>query len=126
MNNRNVFNEIRVLQNKMNKNIEKYGLSDKKTVELSEKIDEYINYYFTTIKEREYPAGSEMFLYYRMSYDKLKELTKEKEKFPSVEEWNKYAKENYLLSTESMKYISMLDWNYLRAKINREINLKIF
>lgn len=126
MNNRNVYSEIRVLQNKLNKNIEKYGLSDKKTIELSEKIDAYINYYYATIKERQYPTGSEMFSYYRISYDKLKELTIEKEKFPSAEEWNKYAKEYGLLCSESMKYISMLDWNYLRVKINREINIKIF
>lgn len=126
MNNRNVYSEIRVLQNKLDKNIEKYGLSDKKTIELSEKIDAYINYYYATIKERQYSTGSEMFLYYRMSYDKLKELTKENEKFPSAEEWNKYAKQNHFLCSESMKYISMLDWNYLRVKINREINLKIF
>lgn len=126
MNNRNVYSEIRVLQNKLDKNIEKYGLSDKKTIELSEKIDTYINYYYATIKERQYSTGSEMFLYYRMSYDKLKELTKENEKFPSAEEWNKYAKKHSLLCSESMKYISMLDWNYLRVKINREINLKIF
>ncbi|MCI8362293.1 MAG: aspartyl-phosphate phosphatase Spo0E family protein [Clostridia bacterium] len=117
---------MRVLQNKLNKNIEKYGLSDKKTIELSEKIDAYINYYYATIKERQYPTGSEMFSYYRISYDKLKELTIEKEKFPSAEEWNKYAKEYGLLCSESMKYISMLDWNYLRVKINREINIKIF
>lgn len=126
MNNRNVYSEIRVLQRKLDENIRKKGLNDKKTIELSEKIDEYISYYYTLVKERDYPIHSQMFLYYRISYDKLKELTKEKGKFPSAEEWNKYAKENTLLSAESIKYVSMLDWNYLRAKVNREINIKIF
>ncbi len=126
MNNRNVYSEIRVLQSKLNKNIEKYGLSDKRTIEISEKIDEYINYYYTLIKERDYPKNSEMFLFYKESYDRLKKLAREIEKFPSAEEWNKYAKENSLLSAESIKYISMLDWNYLRVKVNREINIKIF
>ena len=67
-----------------------------------------------------------MFLYYRISYSELKELTRKNGKFLSAEEWNKYAMKNNFLSSEAIKYISMLDWTYLRVKVNREINIKIF
>lgn len=115
-----------MLQHRLDVNIKKHGLSDEKTIELSKAVDEYISYYYNSIKERDYPKNSEMFLYYRISYDELKELTRENGKFPSAEEWNKYAMKNNFLSSEAIKYISMLDWTYLRVKINREINIKIF
>lgn len=122
-----MYSEIKVLQSKLNKNIEKYGLSDKKTIELSEKIDEYINYYFKCIvKSEDYPQNSEMHMWYKDSYDMLKTFTIELNKFPTVEQWNTYAKENFLLSSESMKYISKLNWKYLSVKVEREINMKIF
>ncbi len=127
MNNRNIYNEIKVLQRKLDKNIEKHGLSDRKTVELSEKIEEYINYYFKCIvKVIDYPKDNEMYLWYESSYDAIKKLTVQLKKFPSVEQWNAYAKQNYLLSSESMKYISKLNWKYLSIKVEREINMKIF
>lgn len=126
MNNRSLYGKIKTLQRRLDTNIKKHGLSHEKTIELSKEIDEYISYYYKMAKERDYPKGSEMFLYYRISYDELKEFTKENGKFPSAEEWNKYAMENNLLSSESIKYVSMLDWTYLRVKVNREINIKIF
>lgn len=125
MNNRSVYGKIKALQRRLDTNIKKHGLSDEKTIELSKEVDEYISYYHKMTKERDYPKNSEMFLYYRISYDKLKEFAKENGKFPNSEEWNKYAKENNLLSSESIKYISTLDWTYLRVKVNREINMKI-
>lgn len=55
MNNRKIYNEIRVLQVKLNQNIDKKGLTDKKTVELSNRIDELVNYYYyLTTKIRKY------------------------------------------------------------------------
>lgn len=65
-----------------------------------------------------------MIEYYDKSYSELKDITKELKKFPTVKEWNKYAKENNFLCHLSLEYISKLDWNYLQIKVEREINLK--
>ena len=108
--NRKLYNEIKVLQKKLDKNIDKNGLKDKQTIETSDKIEELINNYYNLLKKREYPTESIMKLFYDISYEELK----------------KNAREYGLLSAESIKYISMLDWKYLRVKVNREINMKIF
>ena len=127
MNNRNIYNEIKVLQSKLNHNITKKGLSDSKTIELSEKIEQHINYYFKCIdKSIDYPKNNTMSILYKVAYQQLKDLTVELKRFPTVEEWNEYAKINNLLSSESIKYISKLNWKYLGVKVEREINMKIF
>lgn len=124
--NRKLYNEIKVLQKKLDKNIDKNGLKDKQTIETSDKIEELINNYYNLLKKREYPTESIMKLFYDISYEELKKNTIVNQKFPEVSQWNKYAREYGLLSAESIKYISMLDWKYLRVKVNREINMKIF
>ena len=125
MNNRNIYSEIKALQSKLNENIKKHGLHDKRTVALSEQIDLYVNYYFKCIVDTvKYPKGNKMFMYYQLSYDRLKEYSI-KNKFPSIDEWNRLVKDENLLSSESMKYISKLDWKYLKIKVKREINMKI-
>lgn len=127
MNNRNIYNEIKILQSKLNDSVKRYGLHDHRTVELSEKIDTYMNYYFKCIVDTiKYPDGSAMYFYYQVSYDKLKEYTIENKHFPTSEEWNAIAKQENYLCSESIKYISKLDWKYLKIKVNREINMKIF
>ena len=95
--------KIRSLRNKLHKSIKKNGLNSEET---------------------KYPEDSEMLLYFNMSYEALKVMTLQLEKFPTVNEWNKYAKENNYLSHLSLEYISKLDWNYLQVKIEREINFK--
>ena len=44
-------------------------------------------------------------------------MTVKKIEFPTVKEWNKYAKENQLLSSESIKYIAGVNWHELRNRI---------
>ena len=71
---------------------------------------------------RKFPINSKMKTFYDASYKELIKITIKNGKFPELEEWNKYAKENNLLSTESMKYITELEWKYIRLKVNKEIN----
>jgi len=122
----NVYRKIRSLQRKIDASIAKNGLSDIKTVELSLEIDELINNYYKQTKVREYPKSSPILYYYNVSYSRLKDLTRERKKFPTVQEWNSYAKGNRLLSTESIKYIAMQEWNYIQIKVERELNMNIF
>lgn len=122
----NVYRKIRSLQRKIDASIAKNGLSDIKTVELSLEIDELINNYYKQTKVREYPKSSPILYYYNVSYSRLKDLTRERKKFPTVKEWNSYAKGNRLLSTESIKYIAMQEWNYIQIKVERELNMNIF
>lgn len=102
---------IKSLRNKLHKSIKKYGVNAEET--------------YDNIQRISYPATSEMKLYYEYSYKQLKIVTQQLERFPSVQEWNKFAKENVLLSSMSMQYISKLNWNYLRTKILRELNMNI-
>lgn len=116
---------IRNLQNKLNNDVEKNKLSNKDTLEISNEIDKLINhYYLLSMQERKYPINSNMKLYYNLSYEELKKLTIKNKEFPELEEWNCYAKENNLLSSESIKYISMLEWKYLKLKVKKDINKK--
>ena len=117
--------KIRSLRNKLHKSIKKNGLDSDETRKISDEIDVLINKYYNNIQQIKYPAGSEMKIYYEYSYKQLKIVTQQLERFPSVQEWNKFAKENVLLSSMSMQYISKLNWNYLRTKILRELNMDI-
>ena len=114
--------EIRNLQNKLNSDIHK--LDNLNTVKLSNKIDKLVNdYYSISMYRRKFPTNCNMEKYYELSYKELIKLTMQNNKFPSLEEWNKYAKENNLLSSESIKYILMIEWKYLRLKVNKQINI---
>jgi len=103
----------------------KNGLDSNEVRKLSDKIDELINEYEESIKTVEYPEHSVMFECYKKSYSELKKITINFKKFPTVQEWNHYAKDNDLLSHASMEYISMLNWNYLKIKVERELNFKV-
>lgn len=116
---------IKSLRNKLHKSIKKHGVSAEETRKISDEMDKLINEYYDNIQQIEYSADSEMRVYYEQSYKKLKLVTQQLERFPSVQEWNKFAKENVLLSSMSLQYISKLNWNYLRTKILRELNMNI-
>ena len=122
---RNEMKKIRNLINKLHKSIKKSGLNSEETRKISDEIDVLINEYYNSIEQIKYPEYSEMLIYYNNSYKALKKVTNEMKKFPLVQEWNKYAKENNYLSHLSLEYISKLDWNYLQVKVERELNLKI-
>lgn len=116
---------IKSLRNKLHKSIKKNGLDSDETRKISDEMDKLINEYYNNIQRISYPADSEMKVYYEQSYKQLKIVTQQLERFPSTQEWNKFAKENCLLSSMSMQYISKLNWNYLRAKVLRELNMDI-
>ena len=120
-----ILKRIKTIRKLLDKNVEKYGLNSNETREISNKMDNLIKEYYDSIKTVEYPNFSDMFLYYKKSYEMLKNVTLQLKKFPSVQEWNKFAKENNCLSHISLEYISKLDWNYLEIKIKRELNLEI-
>ena len=117
--------KIRSLRNKLHKSIKKNGLDSDETRKISDEMDKLINEYYDNIQQIEYPTDSEMKVYYEQSYKQLKIVTQQLERFPFTQEWNKFAKENCLLSSMSMQYISKLNWNYLRAKVLRELNMNI-
>lgn len=120
-----ILKRIKTTRKLLDKNVEKYGLNSNETREISNKMDNLIKEYYDSIKTVEYPDFADMFLYYKKSYEMLKNVTLQLKKFPSVQEWNKFAKENNCLSHISLEYISKLDWNYLEIKIKRELNLEI-
>lgn len=100
----------------LHRNIEKYGLDSKEVREVSTQLDELINMYYG--KDREETMQAE----YRVAYEELKRYTRENKEFPSVQAWDKYAKENNLISSGSLKFLSKMNWNKLRDKIKSEID----
>ena len=62
-----------------------------------------------------------MYKKYVESINAIEKITQDFGEFPSIPEWNKYAKEKDLLNSESIKYISGLNWHDLR---NRTISRK--
>ena len=112
---RKLNHEIKNLQSKLNNGIQQDKLNDKQIIELSNEIDKLINHYYSlSMQVRKFPINSKMKTFYDASYKELIKITIKNGKFPELEEWNKYAKENNLLSTESMKYITELEWKYIR------------
>lgn len=99
----------------LHKNIEKYGLDSKEVREVSIQLDELINRFYGKDKEETMQAE------YKIAYEELKRLTRELKRFPVVEEWDEYAKENELLSSVTIKAISSTSWNKLRNKVTSEV-----
>lgn len=106
--------------------LNEYGLNHEVTRKASDEIDKLINKYYSKKHDKEYPTNSDMYEEYRKSYEQLKQMSIQLQRFPSIEEWNKYAKENDYRNSECIKYISGLTWHELRSKIDLEKNLKIF
>lgn len=122
---KSIIKEIRNLRIRLNKTIEKKGINSDEVRKLSDKMDELINEYEKNVKIVEFPENSNMIEWYKRSYTELKKITYNFKKFPSVQEWNLYAKNNNLLNNVSLEYISKLNWNYLKIKVEREINFKV-
>ena len=116
--------KIKSLRKRLNISIEINGINSKETQKLSKEMNVLINKYYDR-KKVGYPCNSSMKEKYEHSYIQLKEMTKRMNRFPTVNIWNKYAKQNDYLSNRSIEYISELQWNYLRAKILSEIKMGI-
>lgn len=121
-----ILSEIKKMQKKLNDSIKKNGLNSNKTKEISLKIDKLINEYYSSVETVKFPPWSNSGYHYTIAYNILKDITLSNNRFPTIEEWNVIAKERGLFSAVSMQYIAGLNWNYLRAKIEKELNLKIF
>lgn len=119
-----VLGKIHRLRKRLHYCIERYGLNSKQTEKVSKELDELINQY--NRQQRIFPEGSKMQKAYNESIKLLKSFIIENGEFPSIEEWNRLAKERVLLNSESIKYISTLNWHELREKILYEIDKKIF
>lgn len=107
------------LRKKLNSSIEKYGLNSDKTNKISLRFDKLINSYYK--KETQYSHKSIMYKKYVESVNELEKITHDFAEFPSIPEWDQYAKQKDLLSSESIKYISGLNWHDLR---NRTLSKK--
>ena len=110
-------NEVEVLRKKLHEAIEEYGINSKEVYRLSIKMDKLLN-------KRGYDDKNLMYNKYLDSMYELRKITKLFAKFPTVEEWNRYAKENLLLNSESIKYISGLNWHKLKDRIKNDLNKK--
>lgn len=106
------------LRKKLHESMEKNGLNSEKTKKISERFDKMVNNYYKN--EKQYSEDSIIHIKYIESIKRLKRITKDFVKFPSVQEWNHYAKEKDLLCSESLKYISGNNWHDLRNRILSE------
>ena len=109
-----MINDFEKIRKKLDESVLKNGLNSKKTKKLSEKFDKLVSEFYKN--EKQYDKTNILYIKYEESIFHLIKITKEFAKFPSIEEWNKYAKEKYLLNSESLKYISGLNWHKLRSR----------
>ena len=107
------------LRSKLDKAIEIHGVDSEKASKLSKRYTELVNCYYR--EEKQFHENNLMYLTYLESLNSLRKITKDFVKFPTIEEWNYYAKENGLLNSESLKYISGNDWHELRNAISSQI-----
>jgi len=92
------------LRGKLEMTINKYGLNSEKTKKISEKFEELINSYYKN--EIQYHEDSIMYINYKEAIKTLKNITKEFSKFPTIDEWNKYAKEHDEIETPASELLS--------------------
>lgn len=114
-----MINDFEKLRKKLHEAIEKNGLDSEQTRKISTRYNELVNSYYK--KERQYRENSIMGIKYRESIRCLKQISRDFAKFPTIKEWNHYAKEKNLLNSESLKYISGNSWHDLRNKISIEL-----
>ena len=91
---------ISELKRKLHSSIKKYGLDSKEVYELSIKLDEEINIYYKNTKL--------LFENYNKSITEIERYVEIYGKKPNKYDWNKFAKENGLLSSESIKYMKSI------------------
>ena len=114
---------IERLKMKLDQEVKINGINSKKARRYSIQIDFLLNKYYNIVypTEKKYEQNSLMYRYYKISFSKLKQLTRDFSKFPTTEEWNHFAKEHHYLNHISMQYISGFDWHKLRDVILSEI-----
>lgn len=113
-----MISDFEKLRGKLHESIERNGIDSEQTRKISNRYNELINSYYEN--ERQYRKDEVMGIKYIESVKCLKKITKDFVKFPTIKEWNYYAKENGLLNSESLKYISGNTWHNLRNRILAE------
>ncbi len=103
-----------ILRKRLHESIKKNGISFEKTRRISAKFDALVNSYYTD--EIQFHRDSIMYTKYKESINTLRKLTREYRKFPTTDFWDKYAKEKDLLCSESLKYITGLNWHNPRNR----------
>lgn len=121
----NNLKKIKGIRKKLDKDILQYGLNSKEIRKISDDIDKKINEYYESIEPIKYPINNKMDMYRKESYEALKEIVIKNKKFPTVAQWNKIAKKNKYLSHISLEYVMKTNWNDLRVKTLRELNIEI-
>lgn len=108
--------KIESLRKELYLNIEKYGIESNQTRETSRKFDKLLNQYVKNKKTTGVVLKGE----YELAYKELKSIKAKTGKFPTTSEWNKYAKDNWFLNSETIKYIGNMSWEELEQKINEQ------
>lgn len=121
----NNLKKIKGVRKKLHKAISAYGINSEETRKFSDEIDKKINEYYKSIEQVKYPRNSNMNEYKEKSYQKIKEIVLNTKKFPTVKQWEKIAKEESFLSHISLEYMMKSNWNNLRVKTLRELNIEI-
>ncbi len=111
-----MINDFEKLRTKLHESIAIYGLDSEQTRKISERYNELVNFYYQN--ERQYHKDNVMNVKYLESVKYLRNIASEFIKFPTIQEWNCYAKQKNLLNSESLKYISGNDWHDLRNRIS--------
>ena len=109
-----MIDKFETLRRKLHESIKKNGINSEKTKKISAKFDELVNSYYKN--EKQYHEYDVIYIKYKESLDYITKIAKEFGVFPSTAEWNKLAKEKGLLCSESLKYISGLNWHNLRNR----------
>lgn len=127
---RELIREIEKIREKLNKSVIKNGLASEETKKISIEIDNLLNEYYKINRSQEkgkfYEEKNMMNEAYNMSYEHLKNLTLDLNDFPTIKVWEEYAKKNNCLSSQSMQYISGLNWNKLRNKVKVEVRFRSY
>ena len=100
---KDIAKQIDQLRNELHFEIEQSGIDARKTLEVSEKLDELIKEYY--IKKSLNIENNIMYIEYKIAYNKIKRISKKLGYFPTVNEWNKIAKEDTYLNNKSIEYI---------------------
>lgn len=85
-------------------------LNRKDTTEIEQGFCEYVNDIYSKQVSQNY----------QKSYENLKIVTKTLKSFPTIEQWNNYAKVEECLNHISLQYITRLDWHKLKRKVEKE------
>lgn len=122
-------------RNKLYKTITKNGINSAKTIKMSKDLNNLIVQYYSEFAEELYiqeqvakkeckKTYEDLYEQYLIAKTKLKELYIQNKKFPTVEEWNRYAKKYNYLNNVTMEYISKQSWHDLRYIISNSCKEK--